>query len=156
MGEEDLGDHNPKALLNTIMFMNGLYFTLIQLVGKSGESTPDLQRRHLQESPWRVEGPQAQAKGGCALCKLGKSHGQPILCVTLKMYQDLCPVDCPDNAFYLVPLKKYTTHCWFSHSAVRHNTLKNFVANMCKDTGIQRLQDQPLTLSNCSHCMHQV
>ena len=29
---EILGDHNPKALLNTIMFMNGLYFTL-----RSGE-----------------------------------------------------------------------------------------------------------------------
>ena len=54
-----------------------------------------------------------------------------------KMYQDLCPAYRPDNAFYLAPLKKFTTHCWFSRSLVGHNTLKNFVANMCKEAGIQ-------------------
>ena len=42
-----LGDHNPKTLLNTIMFMNGLYFAL-----RSGA-----EHRQLRHIPRQIEKP---------------------------------------------------------------------------------------------------
>ena len=80
-----LGDHNPKALLNTVMFMNGLYFALrsgeehrqlrhdpcqIQLVEKPGERAYLIYKEDISKNhPWRVEGSQTQAEGGSASCK---------------------------------------------------------------------------------------
>ena len=45
--------------------------------------------------------------------------------------------------------EEYTAHCWFSCTAVGHNTLKNSVAIMCKEAGIQGYKT--ILLSNCSH-----
>ena len=42
-----------------------------------------------------------------------------------KLYKSLCPDDQPDDAFYLTPLKKPTSGCWFSRTAVGHNTLRD-------------------------------
>ena len=36
----------------------------------------------------------------------------------------------------LTPLKKPTADCWFSRTPIGHNTLKNYVGNMCKKAGI--------------------
>ena len=49
------------------------------------------------------------------------------------MYNELCPVDRPNDAFYLAPLKNYKPGCWFSRSPVGQ---KNFLGNMCKEAGI--------------------
>ena len=54
-----------------------------------------------------------------------------------KQYCSLCPLDRPDDAFYLSPLKNFTEKCWYSRAPVGHNTLKNFVSKLCKEAGIQ-------------------
>lgn len=54
-----------------------------------------------------------------------------------KLYKSLCPDDQQDDAFYLTPLKKPTSGCWFSHTALGHNTLRDTVKRICKGAGIQ-------------------
>ena len=46
-------------------------------------------------------------------------------------------MDRPSLAFYLTPLKNPTKDCWFSHIPLGHNTLKNYIGNMCKKAGIK-------------------
>ena len=53
-----------------------------------------------------------------------------------RLYNKLCPPDRPNGSFYLAPLKKYTESCWFSRSPLGHNSLKNFLDNICKEAGI--------------------
>ncbi len=46
--------------------------------------------------------------------------------------QAVCPVDCPDDAFYLKPLTvKRADGCWFSKQPLGHNILANVVKRMC-------------------------
>ena len=54
-----------------------------------------------------------------------------------KLYKSLCPDDQPDDAFYLTPLKKPKTGCWFSRTALGHNTLRDTVNRICTEAGIQ-------------------
>ena len=49
----------------------------------------------------------------------------------------LAPDDQPDDAFYLTALKKPNTGCWFSRTALGHNTLRDIVNRICKEAGIQ-------------------
>lgn len=53
-----------------------------------------------------------------------------------KLYKSLCPNQ-PDDAFYLTPLKKPTSGCWFSRTALGHNTLRDTVKRIYKGAGIQ-------------------
>ena len=45
LGKKILGDHTPQALLNTIIFMNGVYFAL-----RSGD-----EHRNLRCSPCQIK-----------------------------------------------------------------------------------------------------
>ena len=49
----------------------------------------------------------------------------------------LCPLDRPNNAFYLTPLLKPSDSCWFSCVPIGKNKLSNAVASMCKSAGIE-------------------
>ena len=48
----------------------------------------------------------------------------------------LCPAEPKRNSFYLKPLKKPTTHCWYSREPLGHNKLSQVVSEMCKEAGI--------------------
>ena len=146
-----LGDSSPASLLNSMIFMSGLYFAL-----RSGG-----EHRQLRHQPCQielVENPNERTflrytedisknhPGGLK----GRKHKQKVVihhtnvdnpgrCFVrlFKLYNQLCPADRPHDAFYLTPLKTPKQDCWFSRSPVGHNTLKNFMKNLCKQAGIQ-------------------
>ena len=146
-----LGDHNPHALLNTVVFMVGLYFALrsgdehrqlrhspcqIQLIEKPGE------RPYLLYTEDRSKNNPGGLKGRKHKPKVVPHYGNtdnPDRCFVriFKKYRALCPVDRPNNAFYLTPLTKPSDTCWFSCVPLGRNKLSNAVASMCKLAGIQ-------------------
>ena len=130
--------------------MNGLYFAL-----RSGA-----EHRQLRHDPCQIELMEKHGERAYLVYKedISKNHpgglkgrkhkptvvvhhanlDNPSRCFVrlFKKYCDLCPPDRPRNAFYLAPLRNYTTHCWFSRSAVGHNTLKSSPrAKMNRDEG---------------------
>ena len=146
-----LGDHSPEALLNTMIYMNGLYFAL-----RSGE-----EHRQLRHNPCQIQVIERQSErsyllytedisknrpGGLKGRKLKPKVVQhyantenPERCFVrmFKLYLSLCPPDCPDGAFYLGPLKNPTKSCWYSAVPVGRNKLAKAVAKMCEDGGIE-------------------
>ena len=145
-----LGDHSPQALLNTIIFMNGVYFALrsgaehrqlrhkpcqIQLIENSGE------RPYLEYSEDVSKNHPGGLKSRKIRPKIVQHHGNPdspdrcFVCL-FKLYSSLCPANRPDHAFYLSPLANPKDSCWYSHTPLGHNKLRNAVAEMCKQAGI--------------------
>ena len=148
-----LGDHSPEALLNTVFFMNGLYFALrsgdehrnlrhspcqIQVIENSGERpylqyTEDISKNH----PGGLKGRKVKPK--VVLHHANTANPDRCFVRLFKLYMSLlmCPRDCPDSAFYLGPLKKPREGCWFSVTPVGKNKLAKALSNMCKECGIQ-------------------
>lgn len=149
-----LGDKNPQTLLDTMVFMNGLYFALrsgnehrqlrhnpsqIQLFEKPGERaylryTEDISKNHPGGLKARKIKP-----------KIVDHHANlenPDRCYVLlyKLYNGLCPSNRPMDAFYLKPLKKPKEGCWYSSAALGHNTLQNTVGRLCKKAGFKGLR----------------
>ena len=138
------------TLLNTMMFMNGLYFALrsgvehrqlrhypsqIQLVGKAGETAYIVYREDISKNhPGGLKGRKQKQK--VVIHHANTDNPSRCFIRLFKLYNELCPVDRPHDAFYLAPLKNYTPDCWFSRSPVGQNTLKNFLGNVCKEAGI--------------------
>ena len=143
-------DHSPKALLNTMMFMNGLYFALrsgnehrqlrylpcqIEVIEKPGQRpclryTEDISKNH----PGGLRGRKYTAK--VVIHHANIDNPSKCFVQLFKLYNKLCPADRPHSAFYLAPLNKPKESCRFSRSPVGHNTLKNFVGSMCQEAGI--------------------
>ena len=146
-----LGDHNPQTLLNTMIYMNGLYFAL-----RSGD-----EHRNLRHSPCQIEiferpGERAYLKytedfsknrpGGIKGRKVKpkvvlhhENTENPDRCFVrlFKRYISLCPPDCPPGAFYLTPLKKPRETCWYKTTPIGKNKLSKAVSSMCKACEIQ-------------------
>ena len=77
--EKILGDHSPQSLLNTIIYMNGLYFALrsgdehrnlrhkscqIQVIKKPGEKSYLLYTEDISKNgPGRIKGRKVKPKG---------------------------------------------------------------------------------------------
>ena len=53
-----------------------------------------------------------------------------------KLYNDHCPANRPDNAFYLKPLEKPRPDCWYARTPVGHNMLSNTVRRLFETAGI--------------------
>ena len=53
-----------------------------------------------------------------------------------KLYNSHCPADRPDHAYYLRPLQKPVSDCWYSNQPVGHNKLDTSISRMCKNAGI--------------------
>ena len=145
-----LGDHCPEALLNAMVYMNGLYFAL-----RSGSEHQQL--RHSPRQIQIIENPGERSY--LRYCNTEDSSKRPqrekvviyysnvdnpsqCFVQLFKLYNQLCPMERPSHAFYLVPLKNLTKDCWFSRTPLGHNALKNFVGNV--QNGHQGVQDKSL------------
>ena len=145
-----LGDHSPEALLNTIIFMNGLYFAL-----RSGKEHRDLRLNESQISLIQrngersfleyVEDRSKNRPGGLKGRNIGQKvvqHYQntsnPSRCFIrlFLLYRRHCPPNPKQNSFYLKPQKKPKGTIWYSKEPLGHNTLNQAVASMCKAAGI--------------------
>ena len=146
-----LGDHSPESLLNTIIFMNGLYFALrsgdehrqlrhkpcqIQVVENEGERpyllyTEDISKNH----PGGLKGRKFKPKVVVHYANTENPHRCFVR--LFKKYNALCPYNRPEGAFYLAPLKNPKENCWYSASPIGRNKLAKAVSNMCKECGIQ-------------------
>ena len=145
-----LGDHSPQSLLNTMVFMNGLYFALrsgrehrelrfdssqIEVVARDGE------RAYLLYTEDESKNRPGGLKGRRISRKHVKHHvnvENPSRCFVrlLQLYRSCCTDKPKRNSFYLRPLSKPTQHCWYSREPLGHNTLANVVSSMCKEAGI--------------------
>ena len=145
-----LGDHTPDALLNTVVYMNGLYFALrsgkehrnlrhspsqIEIVERDGERpyllyTEDCSKNH----PGGLKGRRINRK----VVKHYANTTTPQKCFVriLKKYRELCPPHPKNNAFYLRPLKEPSESVWFSREPLGHNKLAKIVTEMCSKAGI--------------------
>ena len=142
-----LGDSTPQALLDTMIYCNGLFFAL-----RSG-----IEHRQLHHTPCQikvVEKPGERAyleyteefsknhPGRKIKQKVVRHHaninnqGRCFLRL-FKRYRALCPSYAPPHAFYFQPLRSPTASCWYSNRPLGHNTLPNTVARLCSSAGIQ-------------------
>ncbi len=143
-----LGSHTPKVLLDTMVFMCGMYFAL-----RSGQEHRDLQLSQIElvqpssGSPHLVytENTSKNNKGGMAQRKLEAKQvihhanlNNPSRCFVslFQLYCQHCPPDRKNDAFYLTPLRNPKGPVWYSSVPVGHNTLGQTVKSLCKAAGI--------------------
>ena len=146
-----LGDASPQALLNTMVFMCGLYFAL-----RSGQEHRQLRFQPCQIQLHKQQGgkPYLQyvedisknrpggLKGRKQKPKVVKHHADtdhPERCFVrlFKLYMQKCPEGRPHDAFYVQPKHVAATDsCWFSVRPLGHNSLGKTVARLCKSAGI--------------------
>ena len=159
-----LGAHNPQALLNTMIYMNGLYFALcsgdehrqlrhnpcqIQLVECPGERpyleyTEDISKNHQGGLKGRNQKPK--------VVKQFANLENPERCFVklFKLYRYRCPVKHHDDAFYLIPLRDPKGQCWYSNTPLGHNKFREMQWLICVSKQvfkvillITRLEQQP-------------
>ena len=120
-----LGDSSPQTLLDTMLFMHGLYFALrsgkehrqlrfkpcqVELIEKPGE------RAYLQYFEDISKNRPGGLKGRKVKPKVVKHHADVSIterCFVrlFKLYMQKCPANRPNDAFYLQPLQKPTPDC---------------------------------------------
>ena len=115
--KEVLGDHSPEALLNTMIFMNGLYFAL-----RSGKEHRDIRFHESQISLKERDGERSfleyvedgskNRPGGLKGRHIGQkvvrhyqNNSDPSRWL-FTLYRRHCPPNPKRNSFYLKPLKK--------------------------------------------------
>ena len=145
-----LGDHCPQALLDTMIFYNGIYFALrsgrehrqlrlrpcqIQVIEKEGE------RPYLQYTEDVSKNRPGGIKGRNVKPKIVEHHANinnPQRCFVRlhKKYISLCPETPCGSAFYLQPAAKPTEKCWFTSRPLGHNTLTKTMSRLCETAGI--------------------
>ena len=145
-----LGDSTPQSLLDTMLYINGLYFAL-----RGGKEHRNLQHKpsqiHLIEKPGErsylmyVEDVSKYhpgcLKGRKIKPKIVYHHAntkRPERCFIrlYKLYNSRCPADHPDHAYHLNTLQKPKNEFWYSNQPVGHNKLDTTISRMCKDAGI--------------------
>ena len=146
-----LGDHSPKALLDTVIFYNGLYFALrggkehkqlrmhpcqIQLVERPSERpflkyTEDISKNH----PGGLKSRKITSK--TVIHHANQENPERCLVRLFKKYLQLCPTDVPPECFYLQPLKSPTATCWYSKLPLGHSNLDSTVRRLFKTAGVE-------------------
>ena len=142
-----LGDHTPQALLNTIIFMNWVYFALRsgkehrELRHESSQIQRDGERPYLEYTEDESKNRPGGLRGRHIARKVVKHHANlsnPDRCFVrlFCLYQSHCPSNPKCNSFYLKPLKTPTRKLWYSREPLGHNTLSQSIESMCKAAGI--------------------
>ena len=164
-----LVDSNPQCLLDTMLFMNGLYFALrggkehrdlrygpsqIQLVEKPGERsylkyTEDIFKNHLGDLKGRNVTPKEVIHHSNIEC--------PDRCFVrlYKLYHTLCPPSRPKSTYYLQPLKNPKPGCWYASIPVGHTKLDKTVSRMCTSAGIPGHRTNHSLRATTATCLHQ-
>ena len=141
-----LGEENPQALLDTMLFLCGIHFAL-----RSGE-----EHRSLQLSQFELVVPKEgcarliytenysknnqgglqhrKVKPKCVTCYANERNPGRCLVRLYQVYLSHRPADI--QPFYLTPLRKKKSETWYSKVPVGHNTLSQTVGRLCKKAGI--------------------
>ncbi len=146
-----LGDSTPRTLLDTVIFMNGLYFALrsgsehralrfsppqITVVERAGER-PYLEYREdvSKNRPGGLKGRNIKPK----VVRHHSNIENPNRCFVrlFKLYLSRCPKEPPKDAFYLKPLTNPTSSCWYSIQPIGRNKLAQTVSRLCAAAGIE-------------------
>ena len=147
-----LGESTPQALVDTMLYMSGLYFAL-----RSGEEHRQLRFHQCQIQVIERPGERAYLQyteetsknrpGGLKNRKLKPktvvhyaNERNPNRCFVrlFKLYKSKCPTEnLKKNAFYLQPLSNPSNdHVWYSTRPIGHDTLDKAVRRMCSLSGI--------------------
>ena len=140
-----LGSHNPQAIVNTVLFMKGIYFAL-----RNGDEHRQLRSKPCQIHVIREPGKRPHLryiedisknrpgglKGRKLKSKVVQHYDNPDRCFVriFETYQKLLPKNRRGDAFYFQPLKKPTADVWFSSKPIGHNTLVS--TGYCCNTAI--------------------
>ena len=144
-----LGSCSPQVLLDTMVFLCGMYFAL-----RSGQEHRDLQFSQIEliepsgnSPPYLVytENISKNNTGGMAQRKLqpkqvmrhsNTSNQSRCFVHLFKEYVQHCPKERKTTCFYLTALKKPKGDVWYSDTPVGHNTLSKTVKRLCASAGI--------------------
>ncbi len=176
MDEEDvlwekglLGDKNAQTLVDTMLYMNGLYFALrggrehrnlrykpsqIQLVEKPGERpyllyTEDLSKNH----PGGLKGRQVKPK--CVKHHANIENPKRCFVRLYKLYHSRCPPDRPADGYYLKPLKTPKDNCWYAPIPIGHSSLNTTISRLCKTAGIHGYRTNHSLRATAATRLHQ-
>lgn len=152
-----LGESSPQVLLDSMVWMSGLFFAL-----RSGAEHRTLTWDQLECRDDTIiyrEGYSKNRQGGLAqrhdsekVVHHYKNERDPSRCFVRLFckYRSLCPKDV--TAFYLTPLKKLKENQWYGKNPVGHNTLTKTVSRLCKLAGISGFKtNHSLRASYCCH-----
>ena len=126
-----LGNHSPQSLVNTMVFMSGLYFAL-----RSGDGHRNLRFSSVElvESiPYLIytETISKNNPGGLKHRKIEPKHfantQRPERCF-VEMYKKYClhrPENVTNDALYLAPLSNPKSVLWYKNQPIRVHTLAN-------------------------------
>lgn len=139
-----LGAHTPQSLLNTMVYMCGLYFALC-----SGQEHRNLQLS--QKPPGGVpyieytENVSKSRPGGLKhrkiepkKVKLHANYQRSEKCF-VQLFKAYCahrPPKAEHDSFYLTPFRNPRPIVWYQVTPVAHHTLANTVRQMCSSAGV--------------------
>ena len=142
---------NPKQLVNTVLYLFGVHFTLCASVEhralRVGPNSQlklglDHDRRYLEYS----EDVSKTSQGGLDHHNVGRkivrvyaSICQPECCAVnlYEKYLSHRPIHINLDDFYLRPLVNVKNNTWYASQPIGHNTLLKVVASLAKDTGLK-------------------
>ncbi len=142
-----LGDSNPQVLLDTMIWMCGLYFALrsgqeyrslcpgqIKVVEVPGESPHLVYRKDVSKNnQGGLKHRRIQPK---SVVHYANPDSSQCFVRLYRLYCSKCPSNKPENAFYLTARSRPTEECWYSREPVGHNVLGSTVKRLCEKGGI--------------------
>ena len=144
-----LGDSDPRKLLDTLVFLLGLNFALrsgkehrslrpdmIELIEKEDEPS---YLQYIESGSKNNPGGLNERKLRNKSVKAFQNLENPSRCIVklYKKYMELRPPSAPNDVFYLQPLQKPTSSCWYQTRPLGHNTLSKTVQKLTEKVGVE-------------------